>query len=119
MGEPALMPEVYRKRPHYSHSPLFTHVQCSEAEMIKCANILGERLCQATAPVRVLIPMGGFSSEDRPGGAIESKALRQAFADTLETYLPLTRLEGHINDGSVANAAVDALHDITKDTDHA
>ncbi len=119
MGEPALMPETYLARPHYSHSPLFTHVQCTEDEMVKCANILGEALKQATAPVRVLIPMAGFSSEDRPGGAIESKALRNAFADTLETHVPLTRLSGHINDSATADAAVDALDAISKETSHA
>lgn len=119
MGEPALMPEIYRARPHYSHSPLFTHVQCSEEEIVKCANILGTALSAATGPVRVLIPMGGFSSEDKPDGAIESPALRAAFADTLETHIPLTRLDGHINDAATANAAADALYDITKDTRHA
>ena len=119
MGEPDLMPEVYRARPHYSHSPLFTHVKCTQDEMVKCANILGEHLSQATAPTRVLIPMGGFSSEDRPGGAIEDEGLRHAFADTLEAHMPLTRLAGHINDSAVAHAAVDALDDITKDTTHA
>ena len=119
MGEPDLMPDLYRARPHYSHSPLFTHVKCTPDEMIKCANILGEHLAHATAPTRVLIPMGGFSSEDRPGGAIEDETLRHAFADTLERHVPLTRLDGHINDTAVANAAADALYDMTKDTDHA
>lgn len=115
LGEAALMPEVYRARPHYAHSPLFTHVQCTEGEMILCANILGKALAEATAPVRVIIPMGGFSSEDRAGGTIENPALRDAFADTLETHIPLTRMAGHINDSDVANAAVDALQAITKD----
>ena len=119
MGEPALMPETYRARPHYAHSPLFTHVQCTEAEIVKCANILGDALKQATAPVRVLIPMGGFSSEDRPGGAIENKVLRDAFADTLETHIPLTRIAGHINDRATAHAAVDALQAISKEMNHA
>ena len=119
MGEPDLMPEAYRARPHYAHSPLFTHVQCTTEEMVKCANILGAALTAATAPVRVLIPMDGFSSEDRPGGAIESKALRHAFADTLESHVPLTRLKGHINDSATAHAAIDALHAISKETPHA
>lgn len=119
LGAPDLMPETYRKRPHYAHSPLFTHVQCTEAEMIKCANILGGALKQSTAPVRVLIPMAGFSSEDRPGGAIESEPLRHAFADTLETHVPLTRLTGHINDSATAIAAADALQDISKETHNA
>jgi uncharacterized protein (UPF0261 family) len=119
MGEASLMPETYLARPHYAHSPLFTHVQCSIEDVVKCANILGTALSTATAPVRVLIPMGGFSSEDRPGGAIESEALRNAFADTLEAHVPLTRLDGHINDNAVAHAAADALYAITKDDSNA
>ncbi|WP_370401329.1 Tm-1-like ATP-binding domain-containing protein [Sulfitobacter sp. JB4-11] len=113
MGEAALLPDVYKERPHYAHSPLFTHVQCTKAEIETCADILGEALKAATAPVRVLIPMGGFSSEDRPGGTIESEGLRHAFADRLETHIPLTRMPGHINDAAVAEAAADLLGEIT------
>ncbi len=119
MGQADLMPGLFRIRPHYSHSPLFTHVQCTVEEVETCAHVLGTALAQATAPVRVLIPMGGFSSEDRPGGAIEKPDLRAAFADALETHIPLTRLAGHINDKSVAHAAADALRDITEDTKNA
>ena len=32
MGEPHLMPEAMRARPHYRHSPLFTHVKVTEEE---------------------------------------------------------------------------------------
>lgn len=113
MGEAVLLPDAYKSRPHYAHSPLFTHVQCAEAEMVKCADVLGEALTQAKAPVRVLIPMGGFSSEDRPGGTIESAELRHAFADRLEAHIPLTRLPGHINDPDIAHAAADMLREIT------
>ena len=119
MGQADLMPGLFRIRPHYAHSPLFTHVQCTTGEMETCADVLGTALQEASAPVRVLIPMGGFSSEDRPGGAIESADLRHAFADRLETHTPIERLAGHINDASVAEAAVNAHADITKDQPHA
>ncbi|MFK7835480.1 MAG: Tm-1-like ATP-binding domain-containing protein [Sulfitobacter sp.] len=119
LGEAALMPERFRNRPHYAHSPLFTHVQCTPEEISQCADVLGRALSEAQGPVRVLIPMGGFSSEDRPGGAIENAALRAVFAETLEAHVPLTRVDGHINDAAVAKAAADALHDITKEEAHA
>lgn len=109
LGEKSLIPDVYKSRPHYSHSPLFTHVQVTEGEIVKCANVLGASLQAAKSRTRVLIPMGGFSSEDRPGGAIESPDLRAAFADTLETHIPVRRLAGHINDRVVAEAAIAAL----------
>jgi len=115
MGQADLMPGLFRVRPHYSHSPLFTHVQCTADEMQTCATVLGKALDQATAPLRVLIPMGGFSSEDRDGGVIENVDLRHAFADTLETFVPVERVAGHINDQSVADAALAAHKEITKD----
>ena len=113
MGEAALLPDAYKSRPHYAHSPLFTHVQCSEAEMVICADVLGTALQQAEAPVRVLIPMGGFRHEDSPGGAIEDKALREIAADILEREAGAyraRRLPYHINAPEVAQAAVDALY---------
>ncbi|MEJ8561981.1 Tm-1-like ATP-binding domain-containing protein [Yoonia sp. GPGPB17] len=115
MGQADLMPEAYGARPHYSHSPLFTHVQCTADEVEKCADILGVALAKATAPTRVLIPMGGFSSEDKPGGAIESRALREVFRDVIAAHLDVACLDGHINDPATAHAAVDALREITKD----
>ncbi|MEM9786925.1 MAG: Tm-1-like ATP-binding domain-containing protein [Pseudomonadota bacterium] len=119
MGQADLMPDAYLNRPHYAHSPLFTHVACSADEMERCATILADALGQSTAPVRVLIPMGGFSSEDRPGGAIEAPDLRAAFADTLAARMPITRLDGHINDVDVARAAAQAHSALTKETSHA
>jgi len=119
MGQADLMPGLYRVRPHYSHSPLFTHVQCTADEMAHCARVLGGTMKSSSAPTKVLIPMGGFSSEDRPGGAIESVEIRHAFADTLEEFVEVTRLEGHINDPDTADAAVAAHAEITKDLTHA
>ncbi len=116
LGEKGLMRQEYIQRPYYSHSPLFTHVKCTAREIAFCARTLGIALTRATAPVRVLIPMGGFSSEDRPGGAIEDADLRAVFADTLEDHVPLTRLDTHINDPATAHAAAAALAEITKET---
>ncbi len=113
MGEPHLMPDAYRQRPHYSHSPLFTHVQCAPDEIGHCARILGAALGEGTGPCTVIVPMGGFSSEDRPGGAIEHPGLREIFADAVEAALPpgiaVARIPHHINQRETARAAADAL----------
>ena len=118
MGEPHLMPEAMRARPHYRHSPLFTHVKVTEEEARRCAGILADALGGGTGPCAVLVPMGGFSSEDRPGGAIEDPALRHAFADALEGALPpripVRRLPWHVNDTPCAEAAAAALAALTQ-----
>ncbi len=114
VGEPHLMPDAYRARAHYAHSPLFTHVKCSAEEAANCATILAEALADGTGPRRVIVPMGGFSHEDRPGGAIEDAALRRTFADTLDAALgdPVERIDAHINDPACAHHAAQALSDL-------
>lgn len=99
-------------RPHYRHSGHFTHVKLTADEMASQARALAEALNSATAPAQVLIPMGGFSHEDRPGGAIEDPTLREIAVDVLEseaTTFGVTRLPWHINTVETARAAVDAL----------
>lgn len=112
LGEVYTLSDAHRARPHYRHSGQFTHVKLSEAEMADQATALAELLNKATAPCDVLIPMGGFSSEDRPGGAIEDPHLREIAADTLEAAaraFTVTRLPHHINTTETAAAAVKAL----------
>ncbi|MGR3484339.1 MAG: Tm-1-like ATP-binding domain-containing protein [Paracoccaceae bacterium] len=116
MGETGLMRHEYVKRAHYSHSPLFTHVKVSPREMAHCAAVLGRALARSTAPFRAIVPMGGFSSEDRPGGAVEDAGLRTVFADTLARHVPVARIDAHINDPACARAAFDALMEVAPGT---
>ena len=117
MGQSHLMPDAYARRPHYGHSPLFTHVQCTEGEAARCARVLAAALGQGDGPARVVLPMGGFSSEDREGGAIHAPALRRAFADALEAalppHVPVRRIDAHINEAAAAEAAADALAELS------
>ena len=113
LGEIAYLSQHYLQRPHYHHSRLFTHVKMLEEEMRVCAGELGREIAAARTPMTVLVPMGGFSTEDRPGGAIEDETLRGVFVDTLRKAAGdgaeiITRDE-HINDPAFARAAYDAL----------
>jgi len=106
---------AYLSRPHYRHSGQFTHVKLTEAEMAAQATALADALNESRAPCHVLIPMGGFSHEDRPGGAIEDPVLREIAADTLAARAQaysVTRLPHHINTRDTAEAAVAALGDV-------
>jgi uncharacterized protein (UPF0261 family) len=99
-------------RPHYRHTGQFTHVKLTEAEMAAQAAALAGLLNRAAAPCHVILPMGGFSHEDAPGGAIEDPALRGVLARGLERAArayTVRRMDAHINDPEVAAAAVAAL----------
>ena len=102
-----------RRRPHYRHSPAFAHVALTTAEMRRLGKLLGTELAMRRAATAVVLPMGGFSSEDTPGGAIENPDGRAAFRDALRSSLgnkaEFIEIANHINDEETASVAVDAL----------
>ncbi len=101
-------------RPHYQHTNQFTHVKLTKDEMADQATHWAALLNQSTAHCHVIVPMGGFSHEDRAGGAIEGVELRDITADILEQnaqVYSVVRMPDHINSPNVAAAAVAALHD--------
>lgn len=102
----------YLARPHYRHTYQFTHVKLTAQEMADQAQAWSDHLNQSTAACEVIVPMGGFSHEDRIGGAIEDPELRTIAADILEANAKaysVTRLPHHINTSETAQAAVAAL----------
>lgn len=106
------MPAEWRARPHYRQSGYFTHVKLTEAEITRATRALAADLNRSTAPCELLLPMGGFSSEDRPGGAIEDAGLRACAAEIFEAEAraySVTRLPHHLNDPETAAEAVSRL----------
>lgn len=109
-GEKSLVAEKFLKRPHYQHSSLFTHVEMSAGEMEHVCIRLADALNLSTAGTTLLLPMGGFSSEDRPGGAIENKKLREIAADILTVRADayqVEQIDAHILDSATADRAVE------------
>jgi len=114
LGTPETIAPALLNRPHYRHSGHFTHVKLTESEMADQARALAEELNAATAPTHVLIPMGGFSHEDRPGGAIEDASLREIAAEHLTQNArayTVSRITAHINDPETAQATIAILKD--------
>lgn len=100
-------------RPSYAHSPAFLHQGLAADEMAEIGRFLGAELAGFSAPCAVVVPMGGFSSEDRPGGELEFPEGRAAFRESLSASAggkcEIRVVEGHINDGATGTAAADAL----------
>lgn len=112
LGEIDTLNPDHRARPHYRHSAYFTHVKLTEDEIADQAAALAQTLNEAPQGGHVILPMGGFSHEDRPGGAIEDPRLREIAAEVLEAearHYTTARLPHHINTTETAEAAVHAL----------
>ncbi len=113
LGELALIPERYAQRPHYAHSGFFTHVQITPEEMEIVARSLARSLGAARGPQAIIVPMGGFSHQDCPGGIIENKKLRGIFLEivraTVRNSIRIIELDAHINDAAVTRTIVETL----------
>ena len=115
------VPDRYRHRAFLQYNAEILLMRTDAAEFAALAGLIGERITAATGPVRVLIPIRGFSGltgrpvHDLAGKEVGSWAQPETdrvFVDTLRSQAPagtVTELPLHINDPQFADACVDAL----------
>ena len=121
LGAASTLSRAYLERPHYQHSGYFTHAKVKPDEMEKIATVLIEALNANSGARALIIPMGGFSHQDCPGGIIEDPALRGVFLETarakLHPDIPLHVINAHISEPSITDAITTTLTDFLKETE--
>lgn len=99
-----------KSRPHYCHSPSFTHVRITQEEMITIVKILAERLNHSEGPTAILIPRKGFSVENREGSSIYSSGGNDCFGKEIKKWLrseiQVYEADTHIDDPKFAEIGV-------------
>ncbi len=107
------MPEALRDRPAYYHNPEFTLVRLNCEEMAQVGATMARKLNAARGPVLVLVPLGGLSIPNVPGGIFydppADAAFRAALRAGLRPDIPLREIDAHINDPSFAQAVAEAF----------
>jgi uncharacterized protein (UPF0261 family) len=110
------VPEALRDRPAYYHNPEFTLVRLNRDEQIQVGQTIARKLNAARGPVSVLIPLGGVSIPDVPGGAFyspdASAAFRDALCGGLRPDIPVRLVEAHINDPAFAQLVAETFLDL-------
>ncbi len=112
LGPLDTLAQVHSARPHYQHSSCFTHVKVTPEEMAQTCEALAIQLNAANAPVHVIVPMGGFSHRDCPGGEIEDDALRVICLETLVArarHYDVESIPHHINAQPTAQRVLERL----------
>lgn len=88
-------------------------VRLSPEETSFLAGQLADKLNRAASPVKVLIPLRGWSAADAPGAPLHDPALKRAFADQLRGELrpdiEVSEVDLHINDPAFAPEAAWAM----------
>ena len=103
----------FPNRKYHKHNAAITAVRTGPQELKEMAAILAERCNAASGQLVVLIPLGGFSAFDRPGGPFYEPHAPEIFAQTfkkkLKAGIPLHILPFHINDPEFAQALIQAF----------
>lgn len=116
-GGPETVPERYRHRQLITHTPASTLLRINADEARRVGDWIGGKLVHARGPVTVFIPMGGFSSYDRPGSSFHDPKAADAFATGLGKALasrPDIRVETldlHVNDPAFVRRACERMRD--------
>jgi uncharacterized protein (UPF0261 family) len=101
-GSPESLSEDMKRRKHFNYNPHLTLVRLLPSELKEVGKEIAEKLNRAKGPVKVFIPLKGFSFPDREGMPHWEPEGNQVFIDALKRHLNpgihLIELDAHIND---------------------
>lgn len=107
------IPERFRDRPFHPHNRLIKSVAFNAEERRALAQEIATRLAEATGPTQFFLPKGGIEEWDRPGEPAHDPEGLAAFVAAAESAMagrvPMTVLEGHINDEAFCTAVLAQL----------
>jgi uncharacterized protein (UPF0261 family) len=106
----------YEMRKKYDYDALRTFIRLSKEEMIIVADAVAGKLNRALGPVKVLIPLGGWSSLDRRGTDFYNAELDRTFVNELKKQLKrnieVREVDSDLDTPEFAQAIVDAFDEI-------
>jgi len=100
-------------RPYHVHNAAITVFRTTRQELEALAKIIADLCNDAASPVKILIPMGGFSAFDAKEGPLHDPEGPKRFADALKKHLDekieLKQLPWYINDPEFAEAVIEVM----------
>jgi uncharacterized protein (UPF0261 family) len=109
-GRPAV-PEQYRDRLLYDHTPALTVMRTSAEENAEAARLIANKVNRAKGPATVVIPTKGFSAYDQKGELFYDEEADAAFMETVQKEVrdsaQVVLIDAHINDDMFAQRAVE------------
>jgi uncharacterized protein (UPF0261 family) len=112
------VPARFKDRTLHVHNPNVTLMRTTADEAARIGRFIVDKLNRMEGPVRFVIPEGGISGVDRPGGPFWDPAADRALFDVIAsgfragTNRKLVKLPHHINDPAFADALVANFNEI-------
>jgi uncharacterized protein (UPF0261 family) len=117
-GPRATAPEKFQSRKFVIHNPNVTLMRTTRDENRAFGEWIGGRLNLMNGPVRFLLPEGGVSMLDAPGGPFHDPDADNALFEAIEKTVRASsqrrveRVRGNINDAPFVDAVVAAFQSI-------
>lgn len=112
-GPRSSVPARFDRRRFVSHTPHATLMRTTPDENRAIARFIASRLNEAGGPVRVVLPLRGFSAYDIEDGPFWDPEADDAFRDelrrSLKPEIPVQPVDAHINAPECVEAACAAL----------
>jgi uncharacterized protein (UPF0261 family) len=106
----------FRGRKSSEHSPGKHLVRTSKEELERCGEVVAEKANMARGPVAIVIPLRGFSANDREGLMLYDPDADYAFVRGVERnvskHVEVAKIDSHINDRSFAEAVASIIDDM-------
>jgi uncharacterized protein (UPF0261 family) len=108
-------PEYYSRKKH-DYDASRTFVRLSEEEMVLVADAMAKKLNKARGPVKVVIPLGGWSSIDARGTDMYDPDIDRFFVDEIKRQLTpaieVTEVDADLDTEEFAQAILKAFHSV-------
>lgn len=108
---PETVPERYRNRTLYYHNPQATALRLNAEELKLIGETVAKKVNIASGPVKILIPIRGFTAWNHEGSIFYDPEADGAFIDSLKNSLKgsvtVKEIDAHINDDEFAIAVAD------------
>jgi uncharacterized protein (UPF0261 family) len=110
---PETIPPKFKDRTFYPHNPNVTLMRTTPAECCELGNILADKINMSTGPVKVLLPLKGWSVIDAPDGPFwlpeANDALHAVLKERVRKDIEVTEVDANVNDPEFSNLAANIL----------
>jgi len=111
----AYLPE-YENRKKYDYDALRTFVRLSSSELVMVAQLMARKINQARGPVKVILPLGGWSSVDKRGSYFYDGEADRIFIDEfkrqLKQKIEVGEVDADLDTPEFARVVVEAFDEI-------
>lgn len=117
-GPVAELPEELKGRAYNIHTPFHTHVRASYEDMYRVGTYITEKHNGAKGPNAIMVPLRGYSQQNREGRVLYDEHANQGFTDAVKAKKADNVLyiekDMHINDPEFALALADEFEKLYK-----